>query len=120
VPLLLLLYDSSAFLTLLLSILPLAVIVYSTHLLFPQCCYNNSIYFLVFLGTIYYTNYWRPVGSSLFSIVFCQLLQCFYYFSLSFLPLLTVFGHIAPLSIHIAYYISFSFSINIHCIGISS
>jgi len=100
--LLLLLHNFLAFPALLSSILLLAVIVCAIHLLLSQCCLNKKLYFPASLGTIHYTYLRRLVGSSLSSIVFCQLLWHFCYFFFSSLPLPTVFGHMAPFSTHIA------------------
>jgi len=118
VPLLLLLHDPPVFLILLSFTLFLAVVVYATYLLLSQCCYDNSIYFPVFLGTIHCTNYWRSVGSLLSSTFFCQLLWHFCYPLLFSLSLSTIFGYMAPFSTYKAYPISSSSSINIYCIGV--
>ena len=117
-PLLLPPHGFLAFLALLSSTLPVAVIVYTVHPLLSQWYWKNLIYCPIFLGTIHCTDYWRPAKSLLFSTVFCQLLWCFYYPSL-FQSLPTIFGHMAPLSTHIASSVSSPAFVHIYCIWVS-
>jgi len=110
-------YDSPIFPILLSYILLLVARMYAVYLLLPQCCFDKNFYFPAFLDVIHCTYLRRPARSLLLSIVFCQLLWHLYYSPLS-LPI--VFGYIAPLSTYIACSVSFSSSINIYCIGVSS
>ena len=90
----------------------------TTYLFLPQCFWKNLIYCPGFLGAVHCIYCWRPVGSSLFSIFFCQLLWRLHYSCFISLP--TVLGHMAKLSTIITCSIPFSFFINVHCVWVSS
>ena len=93
-------------------------IVCAAHPLLSQWYWKDLIYCPIFLGAIHCTGYWRPAESLLSSIVFCRLLQCFYYSPL-FPSLPAIFGHMAPLFTHIASSVSSPSFVHIYCIWVS-
>ena len=87
-------------------------------------CYYLNFAFLSLL--IIKSSTWKSVSSHLqyrsllSSIVFCQLLQHFYYSLFVSLPLPAIFGHIVPLFTNKTCPVPLSSSINVYYIGVSS